>query len=146
MSNKSKNERRPAIPPLGDLVSQRSIQTTSTTQGPIPSGAELQRYESVMPGAADRIFKMAETNQTHRHAIEAKVVDGNVTSQARGQLFAFILSLVIVAAGGVLLYLGKTSTGLWLILGDVSVIATVFIGGKLIQRKERAERRADGGG
>ena len=103
-------------------------------------------YESVLPGAAERLFKMAEANQAHRHAMEPAVVNGNVSSQTRGQVFAFVLSLVIVAVGSVMLFLGKTSAGLWLILGDVGVIATVFIGARLIQRKEREQRRIEGSG
>ena len=34
--------------------------------GPLPPPAALQRYDEVLPGAAERILAMAETEQQHR--------------------------------------------------------------------------------
>jgi uncharacterized membrane protein len=39
---------------------------------------------------------MAERQSAHRESLEAKVVAGNVASQARGALYAFIICLVTI--------------------------------------------------
>ncbi|WP_254908530.1 DUF2335 domain-containing protein [Halomonas citrativorans] len=46
----------------------RSYEARSLTySGPLPPSSEMERYESIMPGAADRILFMAEQQQKHRH-------------------------------------------------------------------------------
>lgn len=38
--------------------------------GPLPPPAHLEHYEHVLPGAAERIFNMTETEQRQRHSFE----------------------------------------------------------------------------
>ena len=111
--------------------------------GPIPPASELAYYEQIIPGLADRIVGMAESNATHRQGMEKAVVVGNIAAQKRGQVFAFILALIVVIVGTVLVYQGKTNAGLWLILGDIVALAAVFLGGKFLQKKERSARRSE---
>lgn len=61
--------------------------------GPLPEAAELQRYDAVLPGAADRIVTMAEKEQDFRH-------DGFRREQAveslltlLGQVFGIVIAL-----------------------------------------------------
>ena len=75
--------------------------------------------------------------------MEKAVVVGNIAAQKRGQVFAFILALIVVIVGTVLVYQGKTNAGLWLILGDIVALAAVFLGGKFLQKKERSARRSE---
>lgn len=62
-------------------------------QGPLPHPEILAGYDQVLPGAADRIITMAEKNQAHRHALEAKVIPAGITSERIGQILAFLLYL-----------------------------------------------------
>lgn len=39
-------------------------------RGPYPEAREVERYDQVLPGAADRIFTMAESEVGHRHDTE----------------------------------------------------------------------------
>lgn len=41
-----------------------------TYQGPIPHPSDLEKYELVIPGAAERILHMAEAENQHRHKQE----------------------------------------------------------------------------
>ncbi len=136
MSNLKRREREP-------VVLRQQASSVTYTSGPIPSASELARYETTHPGLADRIMRMAEDQAQHRQGLEKAVVVGNLKAQTLGQWFAFILSLVVIVAGVWLVLLGKTSLGVWFILGDVLVIAGVFIGAKLIQRGERKQRRQE---
>ena len=47
-------------------------------EGPIPPPGYLQEYEDIAPGFADRIISMAESETSHRHKIENKVVDTDI--------------------------------------------------------------------
>jgi uncharacterized membrane protein len=54
--------------------SQRQFQIEATFaqhfRGPLPPPELLEHYEKVLPGGAERIFRMAENEQEHRHALE----------------------------------------------------------------------------
>lgn len=52
-------------------------------QGPLPQPGELERYEAIAPGAANRILAMAESQQKHRQALENLTVQANLSAQQR---------------------------------------------------------------
>jgi uncharacterized membrane protein len=90
---------------VGELVMnvrQALVQTTTMVQhrGPIPPPEQFGGYEKILPGSADRILKMAEKEQDHRHEWESGHLrwDGliNVVSLS----FGWLLSLAL-AAGAV---------------------------------------------
>lgn len=43
--------------------------------GIIPSSKEMERYENICPGSADRILKMAEEELQHKRLLETKEQD-----------------------------------------------------------------------
>lgn len=118
-------------------------QSTSIQISPIPTADQLARYGEVRDDFPDRIMRMAENNQAHRHQLESRVVGGNVRAQLLGQIFAFVISLALIGLGSWLVANDKTCIGLWLIFGDVGTVAAIFIGGKLFQGKERRDRRRE---
>jgi uncharacterized membrane protein len=134
MSSKSRRNR-------AKLGARAAMVTTHQYSGPIPPASQLAQYGQIREDFPDRILKLAESNALHRQGLEARVVFGNLDAQKRGQWFAFILSLVVIGVGAWLVYNGKTSTGLWVIFGDVLILAGVFIGVRWIQKKERSARR-----
>ena len=50
-------------------------------QGPLPAPEDLTRYEDLLPGAAERIFRMAEIEQQHRHEQENKAISSELTTR-----------------------------------------------------------------
>ena len=62
---------------------------------PDTSAHEMEHYERVMPGSANRILAMAESQTGHRQQLETTVVTGNIESERRGQRYG----LAVVAAG-----------------------------------------------
>ncbi len=79
--------------------------------GPLPTAREFKIYESVVPGAGDRIIKMAETEQSHRHGIETKVISDDVKIKLRGQNFALISLILMLFVVVALAYLGNPVAG-----------------------------------
>lgn len=108
--------------------------------GPIPPPGMLVKYNEAVPGAADRILVMAERQSVHREAIESKVVDAGIKSQARGSWFGFIVSMTAVVGGIYLIKLGKSSEGLTAIIGSLAALAGVFVYGKRKESKELKEK------
>jgi uncharacterized membrane protein len=83
---------------------------------------------------------MAEKQSAHRESLEAKVVAGNVASQARGSHYAFIICLVTIIGGFVLIGMGKNIYGISAVISSLATLAAVFVVAKRDQRKERVEK------
>jgi uncharacterized membrane protein len=102
--------------------------------GPLPHASLLAKYNEVIPHGAERIMAMAERQSAHRESLEAKVVAGNIASQKRGSIFAFIICLVAIIGGFALIATGKSASGLATIIASLTAL---FVYGKYQQRKER---------
>jgi len=109
--------------------------------GPLPPPDELQRYESILPGAAERIISMAEGQATHRRQLERDAVDADIRDAAderaerrRGQYLGFAIGVVAIAGGtlsmvfspGVVGQVGGVVIG----GGALATIVTAFVTGK----------------
>ena len=116
------------------------IQAQSQFSGPLPHPDILKGYDEVCPGAADRIIRMAESQQQHRRDIEARVVSGNVKAQARGQHYALIVLVAFAVIGGALLFMGKSTDGLVTMITPLVGVAGLFIYGRREQANERKQK------
>jgi uncharacterized membrane protein len=59
-------------------------------QGPLPCPEDFAAYERVLPGAADRILKMAENQATHRQGMERRAISGDIAKSMMGTVLAYI--------------------------------------------------------
>ena len=108
--------------------------------GPLPPPALLARYNDVIQNGAERIMAMAERQSAHRESLEAKVVEGNVASQARGSHYAFLICLITIVGGFVLIGMGKDIYGIAAVVGSLATLAGVFVIAKRQQSKERVDK------
>ncbi len=161
MSRRSRRERRnrqrlaPAnsdptdAPNPGQLArpsQQRQVtftQATRTFRGPLPPPETLAEYDRIYQGCAQEIVAMARSQQTHRQGLETAVVRGNIAAEERGQIFAFILGLVVVVGGITLIAFGKPVSGLTSIITAFVTLAGVFIYGRWQQKRERQNKREE---
>lgn len=65
----------PASP--AEQENQTLIQTESRFSGPLPHPELFAQYNKVLPGTAERIVKMTESEQGHRHSLVSAVVKGD---------------------------------------------------------------------
>lgn len=70
----------------------------SSFAGPIPPPEVIKGYESVIPGSAERLLKMAEEEQRHRFEIDNQLTKGYLSLNVRGQLLGFLIVIVLVVA------------------------------------------------
>jgi uncharacterized membrane protein len=94
----------------------------------------------VIQNGAERIMAMAERQSAHRESLEAKVVEGNVASQARGSHYAFLICLITIVGGFVLIGMGKDIYGIAAVVGSLATLAGVFVIAKRQQSKERVHK------
>lgn len=110
------------------------------SSGPLPDPETLERYGQIVPGGAERIFAWAEQQSAHRQSLEKARLESDSKNEARGQWFAFVITMAVVAAGTFLSYAGQSTAGLSLMLADLALLAGVFVYGKRIQVKELREK------
>jgi uncharacterized membrane protein len=108
--------------------------------GPLPSPQLLERYDVIVPGAAERIIVMAEKQLEHRQDLERMVVASNTQSQTQGLWLGFILAMVVVVSGAFLIYHGHDVYGLAAIISALAALVGVFVYGKYRQKKDLKEK------
>lgn len=109
--------------------------------GPIPPPQLLEQYNKLVPSFAERFMAMAEKQTDHRRDLEATVVKTRIRNETRAMYLAFVLSLVFGAGAFYLILTGYGAMGISLIIADIVALAAIFITGRVIQRKENAEKR-----
>lgn len=87
-------------------------------EGPLPPAGQLQQYEDVLPGAAERIFDMAEKEQRHTHSMQR----ASFQMSMLGTIFAWIMMAVVVLFGALLIWHGRNITGFVLLIGEAVAI------------------------
>lgn len=119
------------------------IERRESWRGPAPHPEDLQKYELVQPGFADRLITMAEQEGQSRRDLTASAVQAAISSETRGQYLGFALGVVgLVAAALVLIFAAGTVAGALggSVLGGGSLVALVA----LFLRRERHDGTAEG--
>ena len=125
------------------VMSALTVIRQESFAGPIPPPQVLQGYESILPGSADRILAMAESQQKHRFNMEDKAISGQVANAKRGQIFAFIVFLVCTGIGLAFAFLGmKVFAGVFLSVSMV-IVVSLFIGGRMRVRADLETKSKD---
>lgn len=139
--NRTRVENQPAKPQADSVLhSRQSIETTISWASPIPPPDALKQYDAILPGSADRILKMAESQTAHRIQLEKKVVGGDSTRSYLGIVSALIISLAIIAASVYLISKGYSWEGVSLIGIDLVGLVFVFVYGTRVRRAEREHK------
>ena len=121
------------------LFQQESI----AFSGPLPPPEVLKKFDEVVPGAAERIIKMAEGQFTHRVELEKKVINSDIDNSRKGQLFGFIIAIIGLVFSFILIIVGYQLVGG--ILGGTTLVAlvSVFVYGTTSRRNERRQKQKE---
>lgn len=121
---------------------QISVTHQEYFSGPLPPPELLANYEHASPGAASRIIAMAEDQTKHRHELEKAITQANIKNERTGMHFAFLLTLILMAIGGTLIYNDREIIGLLSVFAPVLFHAGNYIYTKRQARKELHEKKA----
>ena len=129
------------------LVHQRKNGNVSETvaraehyQGPIPHPELLKQLEAVIPGGADRVLTMAESQAAHRQYLEKAKIGSDLRTQARAQGFAFMITMVTIVFSFVLILLDKPVAGFSTLIGTALTAGSIWGVSKFVQKKELHEK------
>ncbi|MGO9249632.1 MAG: DUF2335 domain-containing protein [Solirubrobacteraceae bacterium] len=95
--------------------------------GPIPQADELDKYNGVVDGGANRVMELIEGQATHRKDLERKDVEADISLRKLGLIFAFILALIATVGGLALIAAGDNAGAFGPILTAIAVLAGVFV-------------------
>jgi len=99
--------------------------------GPLPDPVSMEQYERLLPGATERFVGMLEGEIMHRQVMDNR----ESRRQDWGLAAAFVIVVLIVAAGAGLIYLGHGWAGAAVIGINVVGLAAVFITGGMRSRR-----------
>jgi uncharacterized membrane protein len=125
-----------------DNPSAPIVQVASSFSGPIPPPNVLKQYDEVVPGAADRILRMAEQQSAHRQRLEEQAI-ANMDRNARwGMAFGFIVILSCIAVAAYCIYKGENLTGFAMVIGSIAGLSGTYIYGKKKTDQDLSAKRA----
>lgn len=109
--------------------------------GPLPPPAVLEKYNQIIPGAAERILKMAEQQSQHRQALERKVIGHDIINSRLGILCAFVIAVTFIIVSYKAAMNGHPAYGAIMGTGGITGLVSVFIYGSRTRAKERTARK-----
>lgn len=137
MGKKSKRKQtlkqKPADPPAEVDPQQPVIQPPQAGQrmllsyrhsGPLPDPLSFRAYAEVLPDAPERIMRMAEKEQEHRHELERKIAETDRIGYLRGQLISGGLAALTIWVTHDLIQTGHSIQGY--ILGGGALAAIIL--------------------
>jgi uncharacterized membrane protein len=131
---------------LTPSLSKRNLPASQVTQvsvsrsAPLPPPSELEGYEAILPGAAERIFSLVENQSNHRQGLENKAL----CLESRNSLFGLItggfIGIIGLCIAGFCVYTGHDKAGMALGGGTLVSLVGPFIYGTRQRRIEREQK------
>jgi len=120
-----------------------TVTAVQAFSGPLPHPDILRKYEEIVPGAAQRIIKMAEDQTSHRKDLESKVIHSNIVREKWGQTLGFIIAIVGLIVAGLVGVFGSAVAGGAIGIATLASLVGVFMYGSRVRSKERQEKDQD---
>ena len=118
------------------VLHQRSIQFS----GPLPPPEILEKYDRVVPGAAERILRLAEEQSEHRKGLERKVIESDIERSRWGQILGFVIAIVGLGVSAYISVYGNPWAGGVIGVGTLASLVGVFMYGSTTRSRERSEK------
>jgi uncharacterized membrane protein len=106
------------------------VQSVQSISGPLPSPEIIAEYDRILPGAADRIIRMAENEQTHTHEMHIRSGTHRFVITVLGQVFGFCIGISGVCGGVYLVAHDKSLAGFGVFFASLGAIVGAFLYGK----------------
>lgn len=117
---------------------QLTAQTTVHRSGPLPDPVTLKEYDDILPGAAGRIFLMAEKDQAFHHSLHLREQATQHRTLLLGQVFGFLLGVMALAGAVFLSVNGLGLAGAAVFIGAVATLISAAVWAKRPPRKDPA--------
>lgn len=128
---------------LGQPQSGHVIQVQQTQiSGPIPAPEIIAGYERILPGSADRIIKMAEKEQEHRHGMERTNTKMTAAIIILGQFLGFTIGISGIVGGIYLVLHDKPITGFSIFFASLATLVGVFLYDTVKKRQSKPQQQS----
>jgi len=128
-----------------DTASRKSkvvaLQQESYFSGPLPHPNDLQAYENIETGLADRIVRMAEEQSSQRRHLEKTVVESNTKNEKTGMWLAFVLTVLFMIFGLTLILKDNDVAGWIAMFGPPGFQGMNYIRQKRKEKREVEQKR-----
>ncbi len=122
------------------------ITAKASFQGPIPPPGILEGYENLVPGAADRLIRMAELQQEHDNAQDRALLAAEIGDHKAGrrealvgQIFGLIIGLAAIGGATFAAINGAQWFGAALGVGGIAGLVGVFVYGRRMEREAESD-------
>jgi uncharacterized membrane protein len=140
--NRRPGNKFPADQGRGGNQTLQVQQRSELRVGPLPDPSDLERYDLIVRGAAERIIRMAETQAAHSQSQERLLLEANIRAhdaavriQRRGQIFALVMGLAALSATVATAWMGHENVAIALAVSCVGALVAAFLGGRLTAGK-----------
>jgi uncharacterized membrane protein len=106
-----------------------------------PPASELERYEALQPGFADRLLANWEAQGRHRMDLESRVIAGDMRRADLGLVGGFVIVLATIACGTYLIATGKDAAGLTAVITALVGLVGAFAYGTYRRGRERGGKQ-----
>ena len=113
----------------------------SFRKGPLPSPAEMKKYEVLYLGATKLLFGNFVSQTNHRMKLENMVIQGDGRRADKAQRNSLIITLAILLLAAFLFYLGQNGFAIATVITAIAPIVIAFITGSLSRKKERENKQ-----
>jgi uncharacterized membrane protein len=90
----------------------------------------LIEYDRIIGHGAERIMRMAERNQEHRIYCEKKKLDTEAHLANRGQIFGFLVTLLLIGVGAWCAVIGASAVAIAIFTTTIAGVAASFVVGR----------------
>lgn len=108
-------------------IEQRSLEATFSS--PLPPPQYLDAYESTLPGAADRILTITESEVRHRQEVVSRLVAADVHRMVWLPRYILALAMAAMVFAVVALALGYPVVGTLIAVLDLGGVAASYLYG-----------------
>lgn len=98
--------------------------------GPLPPPQVLLQYDQALPGLAERIVAMTESELRHSQNMQVTSLQADIAERRRGQITATAITITSLVISGLVMVSGYPLTGGILGGGTILIIATSLLGGR----------------
>ena len=94
---------------------------------PWPPPGALEKFEEILPGAAERIFNEFEKEAAHRRTQEENALKSSIRRSWGGLILGTVVILAVLFLAGFLAYIGQSTAATIIAAADLAAILWAYL-------------------
>ena len=119
------------------------VEAQLSHSGPLPAPQQLREYDVVLPGLAERIVRLTEAEQEHRHQIVNEAIRRDARLKERGQALGMGALILMLAFCADLVATGSSEAAAAVAGAVILGVVSIFVTGRRADLKALQQQRDD---